>query len=887
MNSNLNHESPLFTNFKKCLLLLLMVAGSFLSQAQDCPSTDYILTSQAEVNAFPAGCDAIVGSLTVSGADITDLTPLSNVTTVGWNLTIQNNPLLASLNGLDGINSVGFQFIIKNNPLLTAIDGFNNLTTLGRLQIESNSGLLSVNGFTSLAAVTDRFRIQGNPNLVSLGGFVTVGQAARMTISNNPSLTSIANFISLTQINFGELTIIFNFSLTSLDGLSNIGSINNNGSLTIANNTSLTDCCAIHDLLNTPGAVTGAITIQNNDTGCDSEPEITTYCEDADMDGFNIVDGDCNDDDDTIYPNAPELCNGIDDDCDGDVDEGIFGFTFTGDVTFNTQAELDAWPPCYSAIAGNLTISGADITDLSPLNNITSVSGDFYIKDNTLLTNVGGLSSLANVGKLFIQTNPVLNDLSAFSNLTSCTQLWIIKNISLTNLIGFSGLTSLIVLNLTDNFNLISTEGFPNLTHISSLAIISQLELTNLDGFFSLTSINATRVTNNPKLTGLDALSPLTSVPGLMRVDFNFALTNLDALAGLTFVGGNLVVRHNNSLTDCCGIHYLLDTPGAVAGNTLIELNDTGCDSAPEVITYCQDADMDGVNITDGDCDDNDNATFPGATEICDGKDNDCNGMVDDGPITVHNGNVVFSTQAQINAWSSCVITVNGHVTIMGAGIVDLSPLANLQTISGNLTIQTTGVVDLAGLQSLGTVGGTVSIVFNTSLASLTGLEQLTTVGGSFMMYYNFLLSDCCAIDDLLTKGGIGGSIVIFYNGSGSHCNSAAGIMAACPVAPLIGQPSNGSVLNVSAISTLMDKELTVYPNPAHHEINIRFNKIASTASLQIVDMLGRVVFEKEVGEGMDRVDIDLNNGQFKNGIYLVSLFENGKMSTRQLVVQR
>jgi hypothetical protein len=81
---------------------------------------------------------------------------------------------------------------------------------------------------------------------------------------------------------------------------------------------------------------------QDNDCNgqIDEDLPISTYCQDDDGDGhgvqgeatvqgcgptrgFGLCDNDCEDEDETIYPGAQELCNDVDDNCDERIDEDV------------------------------------------------------------------------------------------------------------------------------------------------------------------------------------------------------------------------------------------------------------------------------------------------------------------------------------------------------------------------------------------------------------------------------------------------------------------------------------------------------------------------------------------------------------------------------------
>ncbi|MCP4738239.1 MAG: hypothetical protein GY873_29015, partial [Bosea sp.] len=55
--------------------------------------------------------------------------------------------------------------------------------------------------------------------------------------------------------------------------------------------------------------------------------------EDVDGDGFTWLEGDCDDSNPTVFPNAAEVCDSIDNNCDGNVDtDSPLAITWYGDV---------------------------------------------------------------------------------------------------------------------------------------------------------------------------------------------------------------------------------------------------------------------------------------------------------------------------------------------------------------------------------------------------------------------------------------------------------------------------------------------------------------------------------------------------------------------------
>jgi hypothetical protein len=110
--------------------------------------------------------------------------------------------------------------------------------------------------------------------------------------------------------------------------------------------------------------------------------------------GYALDPGDCNDQDTTINPAMEESCNGLDDNCDGEIDEGLPQFTWFvdadmdgfGDETLMIDTCADQLPFGYSMISG-------DCDDTDELINPDADD----IPNNGIDENCDGLDSVTSV----------------------------------------------------------------------------------------------------------------------------------------------------------------------------------------------------------------------------------------------------------------------------------------------------------------------------------------------------------------------------------------------------------------------------------------------------------------------------------------------------------
>ena len=227
-----------------------------------------------------------------------------------------------------------------------------------------------------------------------------------------------------------------------------------------------------------------------------------------------------------------------------------------GDVTIQTQADIDALSGC-TRIEGSLIVdTDASTLDFSPLGSLQTIVRSFLVANNPNLTAISGFDNLETaatfstdifdlIPEFTIRNNPSLVSVSGFGGLEEVgTSIDISGNGALVSVSGFEQLDSTGSVDFTGNASLTSVAGFNSLRS-SSIFISNNPSLVSLPAFGALESSSTFFINDNDALVSFSGFGNLVSVEsnfqgsvGLFSVSNNDALESFSGFESLRFVGG-------------------------------------------------------------------------------------------------------------------------------------------------------------------------------------------------------------------------------------------------------------------------------------------------------------------------------------------------------------
>lgn len=873
-------KSNLLTIVMLCLMFSLNVAAQGTTY-----SGNLIFNTQSDLDSFPNHYINVTGNLYIQNSDITDLSSLANIQSVGGDILISGNNDLESIDGLNNLLAIGDDLTISSNASLVSISGFNSLTTIsGYCNIQFNSSLATITGFMQLNTIQDYFRLYFNEQLNEISGFKSLSYLGDdVDIFRCSSIASFEMFSGVTSI-AGSFSLDDNNVVTSLDGFENLTVVGDY--LTLENLSKVENFDALSNLT----SIGSGITIANNSAL-------------QNVNGLENI----------SFVNSPTINIRF-----NKMLDSLTPLSFLSGQVRNLIIQSNDKITDFTAFSGitniqyRLAISEKGISSLTGFENITYIGDDLEISSCDKLITTSALNNLTILGgDVTIRFNKKLTDISLLSNLTIATgDVEFLGNDQLADFTPLSNVTSVSgELYIRDNANT-SLAGFENLTSVGSdLTILVNRNLENIEALSNLQSVGRRlRIISNNELISLNGLDSLINVANNVEIYDNEKLENINALVNLQNVGGSFSIYDNEALDECCILMNFINSTDIIGGSISIYDNSDNCQSVAIISNLCEDMDGDGVTIADGDCDDTNSLIYPGSIEICDGIDNDCNGLVDgDDPNLV--GQAIWYADADNDGLGDPNESI--EACEQPAGYVD-NNLDNCT--STNNPDQADDDCDGVG---------------NTCDLCPTGDDRQDSDGDGIPDCAEWEITgasadeNCDVIDpDDVEWGTIDDLPTNFICGNNNHkilvCRvrerpnkptryrtkcvrkrrvnkilAKGGFLGPCEVVSC-GEEGQGFRVDdkeefavektVTTPTIQLENEMMLYPNPAINEVSIVLRKTKSSAqvgTVSIVSSTGQVM--KELGKTHLEDPIRMDISQMRKGIYFVIV----KIENQELLVQR
>ena len=463
------------------------------------------------------------------------------------------------------------------------------------------------------------------------------------------------------------------------------------------------------------------------------------------------------------------------------------------------------------------------------------------------------------------ETLDFIDDFSTIGAVTNITNLNTSCSVNPGNYTYFSGITA--VANVSSTFNISLQSG---VDYGQGYGIWVDW---NIDGDFNDASEFAFQSTTpTTAIVNGTITVPGTATLGTTRMRVR-SLYNAIPLSGesAALYNEGETEDYNLTVSTCTLVTYYQDADGDGYGN--IAVTTTSCIGVPP-----------GYSANSTDCNDLLASINPGAVELCNGIDDNCNVTIDENAATA---TITPSGATTVCKGTNLILNANTGVGFTyqwmrnGANLAGGTGATYNVTKSGNYTLKVTvpgGCFATSAITSCtvnSNPGATISTPDGTDLCGLPNVDLVANAGVGFTYLW--------IKDGITIPGEISQTLIATAPGAYRvKVFNAAGCSKTSAIKTIIASCKEGNLIS--------DSQLEVYPNPAKDQFNIVFtteNIGQYTAELTVTDLLGNILITKNVDLVNNNYSDIISTVNFASGVYMIRIATEEIQMVKQLVINK